>query len=328
MKSSDAFKPTPTFPRPLPRLCLGLGLFLLIFLVFPLTHPSASAGAEQQLTINADQQIDLADMHYRHGDYQSAITEYKRFIYFFPDHPKVATAQFQIGMSQFQAQEYHNAIASFQTFINTYASHRLSARAYFKLSESHLALKDHGNALLTLHNLTQITRDTSIQDQAHYRTGWIHIERASWAKALKAFDKIRPANRVIYNLPTLQTEIETIQNMPQKSPQTAGMLAILPGAGHVYTKRYQDALISFTVNSALIVGAYASFNSGNEILGGVLTLIGLGFYSGNIYSAISSAHKYNRRQTEQSIQRLQKKKILFSAYSTGDGIGVAFNYRF
>jgi hypothetical protein len=105
-------------------------------------------------------------------------------------------------------------------------------------------------------------------------------------------------------------------------------LAILPGAGHLYTERYQDALIAFLANSALFVAAYASFDNGNDVVGGLLTLIGLGFYSGNIYSAVSSAHKFNRRQTEQSIRHLQKRKFHISAHTNEHGFGFALNFRF
>jgi TolA-binding protein len=317
-------------PRTPALLSLPSALFIgpVLILTFAFLLATHELNAGEVLTIDADQQLRLAADHFRNGDYHSAITEYKRFINFFPQHPEVITAHFKIAMSHFRSQSYPIAITLFEAFIDRFAANSLTTQAYFKISQSYLALGDSANALLTLHNLILTSHDPDVRDRAHYQMGWIYIDSAAWEQARKAFAKIRPVNQVVYRLPEVLSEIEHIQNLPPKSPQTAGILAILPGAGHVYTERYQDALVSFLVNSALFAAAYASFDSGNDIVGGLFTLVGIGFYSGNIYSAVSSAHKFNRRQTEQSIRNLQKRKFHFSAHTNGRGFEFALNYRF
>jgi len=49
-----------------------------------------------------------------------------------------------------------------------------------------------------------------------------------------------------------------------------------------------------------------SFNNDLPILGGVIAAVELGFYSGSIYSAVNSAHKYNRAQERAFIEGLKK----------------------
>jgi hypothetical protein len=49
------------------------------------------------------------------------------------------------------------------------------------------------------------------------------------------------------------------------------------------------------VNGLFIWAAVQAFQSDQDVLGGILTFIELGFYSGNIYSAVNAAHKYNRK---------------------------------
>ena len=66
------------------------------------------------------------------------------------------------------------------------------------------------------------------------------------------------------------------------------------GAGHLYCERKRDAFISFLLNGAMIYAAYGAFDHDLDVLGGIITFFELGFCSENIYSAVSSAHKYNR----------------------------------
>jgi len=81
------------------------------------------------------------------------------------------------------------------------------------------------------------------------------------------------------------------------------MLSVIPGAGYLYLERYQDALISLLVNTALIFAAYEAFDNDLYVLGGIISFVELGFYAGNIYGATTSAHKINRSQKPFPVDR-------------------------
>jgi hypothetical protein len=75
--------------------------------------------------------------------------------------------------------------------------------------------------------------------------------------------------------------------------------------------------------------AYEAFDNDNNALGGIITLVELGFYTGNIYGAVSSAHKYNRTKTGQFIQKLRKNhKVNFSAGFNAKGFCAALRLPF
>ena len=76
------------------------------------------------------------------------------------------------------------------------------------------------------------------------------------------------------------------------------MSAILPGSGQIYIERYKDATSTFVLNSLFIAGAWIAFEGDNPALGAILTIFELGWYKGNIYGAVSRAHKYNRKIDE------------------------------
>ena len=92
----------------------------------------------------------------------------------------------------------------------------------------------------------------------------------------------------------------------KKSPVTAGLLSIIPGAGHFYCERRKDALVSFLLNGAMILGAFEAFENDMDAFGGIITFFELGFYSGKIYSAVSSAHKYNRDEKSNFLRYLKE----------------------
>ena len=105
--------------------------------------------------------------------------------------------------------------------------------------------------------------------------------------------------------------MDRIEEVPQKSPVTAGVLAaVLPGAGHLYDERYRDAGIAFALNAAFIWGMVEAFEHKNYVVGGILTFFELGWYSGNIYSAVSGAHKYNRNKKKEYLDLLEKEDRL------------------
>ena len=82
------------------------------------------------------------------------------------------------------------------------------------------------------------------------------------------------------------------------------MAAMLPGLGHVYTKRYQDATVAFLLNGLFIWGAVEAFNEDLDVLGGLLLFVEAGWYAGNIYSAVNATHKYNKKTKDEFRQRL------------------------
>ncbi|MGB9700921.1 MAG: hypothetical protein ACPL5I_16225, partial [Thermodesulfobacteriota bacterium] len=150
-----------------------------------------------------------------------------------------------------------------------------------------------------------------IADEAHYQSGRTYIEEEKYKEAALAFRKIDWASPLFARGEYWAQGLEKINEVPQKSPMVAGVLAaILPGAGHLYCARYRDATMAFLLNAAFIWGMVAAFQHENYAVGAILTFFELGWYSGNIYSAISSAHKYNKQKKKEYLQDLEKGSYL------------------
>ena len=303
-------------------------VYLLLTAVFSvLAIPSYAATT---VTIDADKQFQYAEQLYSQKKYMIAIAEYERFVYLFPGDGRVPESRYQIGMAYYSARWYTEAIQSFSDLIDTEGVRSAyHARSFFMVAESQLRLKRRSPALTTLHTLVTLSDDTDVTDEANYRMGWIFLETADWEKARTYFQKISHQNHVKYRLADLIRDLESAGDIHHKSPGTAGVLAILPGAGYLYCNRPRDALISFLLNGGLIYAAYEAFDNDMIALGSVITFVEIGFYSGNIYGSISSAHKYNRDQDRRFVDRLKENlKINLSSRPENKGFELSLQYRF
>jgi len=279
--------------------------FCLLLFIF-ISLPRGVCHGASVLRIDADTQYDFAEQYFLKGEYSRAADEYKRFVYFFPADGRIERAMYQCGMAFYQERRYADAVVSFNAVIAKFFESELAVKSYFMISESHLRLGRYDDAVINLHNLIMLSSNAEVKDEAHYRLGWIYLETASWDNARLYFEKISMSNRERFRLDRLAAELTRATGIPKKNPALAGALSIVPGGGYLYCERYQDALIAFLLNGVLIWAAYEAFDNDNPALGTLLTFVEVGFYSGNIYGAVGSAHKYNRGKTEQFIENLKK----------------------
>jgi tetratricopeptide (TPR) repeat protein len=305
-----------------------------LFLPFLFVSPSLAVAGTPPLPtpliiVSADKQFNYAQKLFSANDYSTAAAEYKRFVYFFPKDKRVEFAMYRIGMAHLLGGHYEEAIGAFERLTEQYFDTEYSIKSYYRISEAYIKMKAFGQALIDLNNLVTITHNQDAKDEAYYRMGWIYIETASWDQARRYFNNISAKNRRKFQLEKLSAELEKEIAIPQKNPKLAGFLSVVPGGGYLYCGRYQDALIAFLLNGGLMYAAYQSFDKGLGALGGVISFVEFGFYSGNIYGGISSAHKYNRQKTDQFIERLKENvKINLSADMRNRGVALSLRWSF
>lgn len=298
------------------------GVFLLALML-------ADSCAGAVIELDADRQFEYAQHCFSKGDYLQSAQEFERFVYFFPQDERVARARYQIGMSYFNGNRIKDAINAFDELIRAVDDIRRSYTSYLMLSRCYEALNDSGRAVTVLKNLLTVADDPSIRDEANYRIGWLYIQSGFWQTARQYFDRISPGAADTYRLKRLSSELEKSAQIKHKNPKLAGMLSVIPGAGFAYCERYYDAITAFLLNGGLIFAAYEAFDDGNYALGGVISFVELGFYGGNIYGAVSSAHKYNLERQRQFIETLKQTSGLAFGFSPEHGgICLSFQCRF
>jgi len=286
--------------------------------------------AEQPISLDADRQFEYAQHCVSVEDYARAIAEYQRFVYFFPDDPRVDQARYRIGASYFQTGRFADAVKALEELVQMHATSPWVVQAWFMMSRSHERLHQPVRAVADLQELVVISEDASIRDQANYRTAWIYIESGNWETAQQFLDRISPDAADAYRLKRLSADLGRHDRIEQKNPRLAGALSVIPGGGFMYCGRYYDAVTAFLINTGLILAAWESFDDENYALGGVISFVEVGFYAGNIYGAVSSAHKYNESRRREFIENLKSHTTVSLAPVSGQGKGLALavHYRF
>ena len=318
-----------------------LALFLGLFLFVPVIGFSADV-----VIVDADRQYQLARTLFEEKEFSAAAHEYIRFVHLFPQHERVAMAQYNTGVAFFYAGRLEDARRHLERTAAHFSDSGVVPDAMFKLSEVYMAMDKPGMAVAVLRNLITLTRNGQVRDRACFTIGWLLLDNAEGLKsrsdyavypvreAEKYFSMISPEGEKKYRMANSMSSLNTIDRLKQKSPTVAGGLSLVPGGGFLYCERYRDALVSFLLNTSLMFAAYHSFENDNIFLGGVLSFVEAGFYTGNIYGSVSSAHKYNKREKKAFIEKLKQDYRIHQdtlSFQTGfvnNGIGIWFKYDF
>ena len=269
----------------------------------------------------------FAERLFEEGDYYRAITEYKRFIFLFPESEYTEKSFFRIGESYFRAKKWKEAIESFDLFVKKFPRSLLRDEALYHQGIAEKNLKSHSEALSIFESLAARSCG-DLRDRAIVQSALVLVETADYSGAITKLSLIPAESPLSESARSFSEGLVRVESLPQKSPEAAGVLAALvPGSGHLYTERPRDALVAFLLNGAFIWAAIELFDHRDYVLGGIVTFIELGWYTGNIYSAVSSAHKYNERTREDYIDTL-KKKSGFNCSFNRDGGFILYSLRY
>ncbi|HSO19164.1 MAG TPA: tetratricopeptide repeat protein, partial [Desulfosarcina sp.] len=177
------------------------GLRLAMMLIAVLALPAANAVSDDTpMTIDADRQYGYAQSRLDDDAFDEAVVAFNRFIYFFPEDPRVARARFQVGTAHFAARRYQEAAAVFERLTADYAGLPLENEAFFMLSRCRARQGLNAQAMLDLHNLLAVTTDANVADEARHALGWLQVDQGRWDQAFREFDHISSVNRSRYRV--------------------------------------------------------------------------------------------------------------------------------
>ena len=301
-------------------------LFPVILLVLSTGIASANTGLE---TAPANMLVSFADHLFEQGDYYRAITEYKRLIFFYPDHELAKTARFQIALSYAKGNKFDQAIQRFQALADDLPDDAIGRRSLFMLGDTYYQKKDYPQTIDVMQRFLSTYPTDTQGDGARVKIGWSYLRQGDWQQASAEFRKIPADSPRRSDAEGLAEDVKAYPDIPRKSPYLAGGLsAVLPGAGQLYVERPADAAISFLLNGLFIWATIEAFHNDDTVAGCILLFFESGWYLGNVYNAMNSAHKYNRRSEQSFLDHLSGQYGL-TFYRDGRGINqLAFTMRF
>jgi tetratricopeptide (TPR) repeat protein len=228
---------------------------------------SAAAAAAPPPPTTPEGVLSFAEALLAAGESYRAATEYLRFLHHFAAHPDAPRAVRGLGESYAQAGRWDDAVSAFQRLPPGPETRRLLGAALYRGGR-------YQEAARTLLAPEADGGDAVLGTLALLRVGHTQVPP-----------------------PAREELAQEYESLPRKSPGLAGGLAaVLPGAGHLYTDRPRDAAISFVLNAAFLWGTVEAARREEWALAGILGFFELGWYSGNVVSAVNAAHKWNRRE--------------------------------
>lgn len=246
--------------------------------------------------------LSFADSLFAEKDFYRAVTEYKRFLHYFPDDPRTPSAQLKIARSFLNGERWQQADQAFEKVWIHYPDSPEAIVAKREYADAAYIRKDYENATQRYSQLKQ-EGSKSPSTELSYRIGLSKLQQNRPEAARLQFQNLEPGLAQ-----ELSLSLDQYENLSQKSPRLAATLsAILPGAGQLYTERPKQAAIAFSLNAAFIYAAIEAWNNENYAVSGILSLFELGWYGGNIYNAMNNAHKYNRHQRQNFINHFQER---------------------
>ena len=305
------------------RVLLGLIAGTIILL------SGISPALSGQIIIDGDDQFQFARTYMERGEYDRAVSELERFIHFFPKDSQVPLAHHLIGVCYLKGGRYKDARKVFSRTLRTYPHSPLAGKALFLTGESYYDQGLSVEAEYYFGQVLEIHPSPQLRNAALYRLGWTMMRENRWREASEEFKKVEKGSTFYDRAIELSVESLKGESLPYKDPVVGGVMAgILPGLGHAYVSRYKDAIVAFLLNGLFIWATVESFNNDHNVLGGILAFVEAGWYTGNIYSAVNVAHKWNRKVRNDFRKGLHDRFDLHFLTSKKGPVGLAVTFRF
>lgn len=252
--------------------------------------------------------VGFANYLFEREHYYQAVTEYERFIYFNPQHPSVPKARLKIAYCYKMGEKYDKAIELFRNLLDEYLDQEVGKEAAYQVGECYSLNEDYELALVELESFIFDNLNHPLAEKAKWEIAWIYIHLENYSSAKKQLFLVKEDS--LYQKPSreLANALDRLPHLPHKSPWVAGLLAgVIPGAGHFYMGKKKQAVFSFITNALLFFGTYEAFAKEIYAAGGLMSFFSLNYYSGNIFGALNSAHKYNKAVREDYLERFRRK---------------------
>ncbi len=239
------------------------------------------------------------------GNYDAAITEYKRFLFFHPDDPRVSEVYHDIGLAYRAEGLWTEAIAALRTATH-YAEDRDAKSEYqLTLAVTLIATKSYDLAELELIKVMLRNPSAQLHRRMLFLQAVLYIYQFRWEEA-------RGVGREYTTDERLEALFDAAVNTPQKSANVASVLSkVLPGLGHIYIGDWRNGLNALLLNGAfgfLTVDAVLDGHYTDAALWGGLVL--LRYYRGNTFRAKAAVEQLNLQKSRQAaealLQRLQE----------------------
>ncbi len=249
--------------------------------------------------------VSLGGYLFAQGNYDAAITEYKRYLFFHPDDPGVGEVYYNIGVAYRSQGLWTEAVTALRAATHLTTDDKAKSEYQLELAVTLIAAQDYDLARLELIKVTMRTSSAQLYRRALFLQAVASIYQFRWEDARESLRNYTTDEK-------LDMLLEAATDMPLKSVRLARVLStIFPGAGQTYAGDWRGGLNALLLNGAI------GFLGVDAVLDGYYVDAGLWgvfifwrYYRGNTFRAGQAAERFNqqesRKTAEAILQRLQE----------------------
>lgn len=272
---------------------------LLVLYCLMASFLSQSFAAE--LSNSKTQLFLFAENLFADSEYYRAITEYLRFLSYYPGDEKKGQAELRIFDCYFLGKHYQEALAWGRKIRQSHSLRdSISAQIDLKLGNVLLAMGDFSSSRSYFEQaVTSNTINTELTGRGYYSIGYTYLMESKWQEAAASFAKVPPGSTLAEDAGYASSKCLGGSVLPGKNPALAGVLSIIPGMGYFYIGHTQSGLSSLVLNAIFGAATYSAFEKRATGLGVLLGFVSLSYYSGSIYGSVIGAYRFNQRRKQE-----------------------------
>jgi len=256
--------------------------------------PAGEVLAYSEIALTPNSVMSFGKQLFEEKEYYRAITEFKRFLFLFPKKKMFKECADYLEGCHIDDND-------------------IRVESVFLLGDCYVKMENYKIAKSTFRAIIDEYPGGMAADLAFVRIARLHLLEGAWTAAAGAYRKVKHNDKMLLVAKEAAKEAVRGKDIQRKSPVVAGVLsALLPGAGHLYVGRRQDAFVALLLNSGFIWGIIEAFRSNKPVVGGILSFFEFGWYAGSINGSVNSAYKYNEKKENQFRDNMKKFKFSFN----------------
>ena len=157
--------------------------YILLILLFLFLLPKETLPNTDSLVTSEEKQYNFAMNLFNEGEYYRAITEWKRFIYFFPNSEMIDDAALFIGKSYLMGKEYNIAIENFRKFRDSFSYSDLIPECLYSIGIGYLKKEDYHMARDFFEKVKREYPDSIWVEKSIIMNSWSYAKEGDFSKA-------------------------------------------------------------------------------------------------------------------------------------------------
>ncbi len=247
--------------------------------------------------------------------YDAAISEFKRFMFFHPEDPDLFRAYYGIGRCYRQLKEWKKSVEAYQTAMLMSPNEDIHGDIALNLIDALLEGGRFDEALLEIDRVVIASGSATAVHKASYYRFVALVLRFQWIESLEAY-RLYVALLDDSSDRRNSPDVDSLLRMASRSPMLSEDRAVwfstfLPGLGQLYSGDAKNAVNAFGLNVSLGYFVFDTVAGGGYVEGALLfSSVFLRYYLGNRYHAGRLALEENRNRNKAFAGRILQQSLI------------------